>query len=88
MAKGGSGAALAEQKKSRREARQFNMLSMKQADKQFKESQAFQREQLAQMAAFSATSPIASDSTRDMASASNEIARQAASRTSFRKFRF
>jgi hypothetical protein len=64
------------------------MRSLKQAEAQFKESQAFQREQLAQMAALSATSPIASDSSRDMASAADEIARQAATRTSFRKFRF
>lgn len=88
MAKGGSGAAIAEQKKSRQQANRFNMLALKSSEAQFKESMKMQKAQAAEMSRLARVAPQGSETSRDMAAAATEIAREAAKRTSFSKFRF
>jgi len=88
MGKGGSKAAQAESKKARRQTNAFNARSMRSAQNQFKKQFRFQEAQAADMSRLSRIAPSGSDSTRDMASAADEIARQAAGRTGFRRYRF
>lgn len=88
MGKGGSQAAVAESKKSRKQANAFNQRSLVAAKSQFDKTFRFQQAQAADMARLARVTPSGSDSTRDMASAADEIARAAGKRTSFSKFRF
>lgn len=88
MAKGGSGAAIAESKKARKQTNAFNRMSLKAQQAQFKQSMKFQQESLAATLAASRVAPMGSDSTRDQFSAADEISRQAARRTGISTFRF
>lgn len=88
MAKGGSQAALAEQKKSRKQANAFNARALKAQNAQFEKTFKAQQAQNESMMRMARIAPSASETSRDMLSAANEIARAAASRTGFSKFRF
>lgn len=79
---------MAESKKARRQTNAFNQRSLMAAQSQFKKQMKFQAGQAAEMARLSNVAPTGSDSTRDMASAADEIARQAAGRSGFRRYRF
>jgi hypothetical protein len=88
MAKGGgSKAAIAESKKSRRQSNAFNARSLKAAQDQFKKSMQFQESSLQATLAASRVAPMGSDSVRDQFAASDEIARSVLKRQGFSSFR-
>ncbi len=88
MAKGGSQAAVASQEKSRKQAFEFNRRSMAEQKRQFEKTFAAQEAVNADMARLARVTPQGSDSTKDMAWASMEIAREASKRNSYSKYRF
>jgi hypothetical protein len=88
MAKGGSQAAIAEQRKSRKQSNALAARSQRDARIQFNKTFKAQQAQAAEMSRLSRVTPTGSESGRDMASAADEIARAANRRTSFAKFRY
>ena len=88
MAKGGSKAAIAEQRKSRKQGNVLAARSQRDARTQFNKTIKFQQAQAAEMSRLSRVTPTGSESSRDMASAADEIARAAGRKTSASKFRY
>lgn len=64
------------------------MRSLKTAEAQFKQTFKQQQAQSAEMSRLARIAPQGSETSRDMAAAAMEIARDAARRTSFARFRY